>query len=1035
VQVGSFEDYRDMAGTAHALEHLCFMGSDKFPDENEWSSWLAANGGMSNAYTASSVTNYHYEVNAAALLPSLERFSRFFVAPLLMESAWSRELLNIDSEHDKNLNNDMWREMQLDRSTGAEGHARNRFATGSKATLHDEPVAAGIDVRSRLMEFHTKHYIASHMTVAVIGRESCKEIMGWAHRLFEDVRDSDLPPLRYGADPFEGRTEIVQYMLPLRDSRSVSLTWRIEPQLDLYKSKPSRLASHLLGHEGPGSVLSALKKQGWATDLSAGEFEVEFDYAVFGVQVELTPLGLEHVDDVVACIFAGIRVLRSTPVEEQRWAFEETAAVAASGFRFAGKGGAMQTTTALANRLCKFPPEHVVSGEALLREWDPSGYSRLLSALTPHNARVRITAKEVADACDKVEPVYGTKYGEVPTSAEQLALWGGPGGLETPEEVLSSYAAGIRLPDPNPFIATDFSLKSTASQPGRLREQELRTATDDSLAKAASLWEPADRVVSEAASPVGVCGRHLMPVPKLLKGGSPHSKTLWYQDDWFGEPKVNIFVSYELPLAFASAEAAVMRLLLSRVVSDQLNELAYAANVAGLRYSFTPDTTGLNVAVSGFSEKASTLLERVVAAVTAAVNGEASAIESEVVARQLETTVRELRNSALDQPFRSALSEGDYVVKNPSSHYLDRLAVLEHLQSVDGSDRAREKLLEYASTVFTRGSATILVAGNVDEDDVRAIEGVAVGPLEAKKATAPTALEQLTDHSASIPPVGVSSRIVVPGRNPVDSNGAVEVRLFFGADTPRMSAVSSLLAQLMKEPAFDQLRTKEALGYIVFTAELRQAGSVGLRLIVQSSKCEARALEARIEAFLMHFRSTLASMTAEAFADNVRGAILPLRQEDSSLGNKAREMWTEVQDRTMDFERSRKEVQVLEAITKDEVLQVYDDHVMPSGQYRRRFAILYEAGTASAEVAAAEDAALPPAPPMTTLTGPRAVEHLLEAASRPTSSALGGALASLTPTPVAELPPALLKSLFVRLPLVKRAGWAVFEDASEGELS
>jgi nardilysin len=36
---------------SHYLEHMLFMGSEKFPDENEYDSYLQHHGGSSNAYT------------------------------------------------------------------------------------------------------------------------------------------------------------------------------------------------------------------------------------------------------------------------------------------------------------------------------------------------------------------------------------------------------------------------------------------------------------------------------------------------------------------------------------------------------------------------------------------------------------------------------------------------------------------------------------------------------------------------------------------------------------------------------------------------------------------------------------------------------------------------------------------------------------------------------------------------------------------------------------------------------------------------
>ena len=55
----------------------------------------------------------------------------------------------------------------------------------------------------------------------------------------------------------------------------------------------------------------------------------------------------------------------------------------------------------------------------------------------------------------------------------------------------------------------------------------------------------------------------------------------------------------------------------------------------------------------------------------------------------------------------------------------------------------------------------------------------------------------------------------------------------------------------MSEPAFDQLRTKEQLGYIVFTGLKRlNQQYLALHMIVQSSHKDADYLDGRVESFL-----------------------------------------------------------------------------------------------------------------------------------------------------------------------------------------
>ena len=48
VGIGSLCDPPQLDGLAHFTEHMVFMGTKKFPNENEWSSFLAERGGEDN---------------------------------------------------------------------------------------------------------------------------------------------------------------------------------------------------------------------------------------------------------------------------------------------------------------------------------------------------------------------------------------------------------------------------------------------------------------------------------------------------------------------------------------------------------------------------------------------------------------------------------------------------------------------------------------------------------------------------------------------------------------------------------------------------------------------------------------------------------------------------------------------------------------------------------------------------------------------------------------------------------------------------
>ena len=107
-----------MPGVAHFVEHCLFLGSEKYPDENGYKSFLAAHGGRSNASTSLHTTTYKFEIMADFGDDALDRFAQFFVAPLFTASGTGREVQAVDSENSKNLTADSRRRLQILKALG-----------------------------------------------------------------------------------------------------------------------------------------------------------------------------------------------------------------------------------------------------------------------------------------------------------------------------------------------------------------------------------------------------------------------------------------------------------------------------------------------------------------------------------------------------------------------------------------------------------------------------------------------------------------------------------------------------------------------------------------------------------------------------------------------------------------------------------------------------------------------------------------------------------------------------------------------------
>lgn len=308
-----------------------------------------------------------------------------------------------------------------------------------------------------------------------------------------------------------------------------------------------------MGHEGTGSLLSELKQRGWCNSLMAGPGNVARGFGFFDVTVDLTQDGLQHVDDIVLCVFQYLRLLRATP--PQRWIFDECRHLADMQFRFKDKEKPIKLVSDVVHSMQLYPLPEVLSAPYLVSEWRPELIEQLLATLVAGECRVRVAAQSLDAACVLTERWYGTKYLVEPIAAAQLADW---------SACVANEA--LQLPAPNPFIPSDFAL--------------LPLEADAAAAAAAT-------ATAEPATSGGCHPQMLVDTPTMR---------VWHkQDAEFLKPKTVLFVDFASPLAYMDPLNCNLTHMFVKLVCDQLNEYLYDAELAGLNMSLDNTASGLSV--------------------------------------------------------------------------------------------------------------------------------------------------------------------------------------------------------------------------------------------------------------------------------------------------------------------------------------------------------------------------------------------------------------------------------------------------------
>ena len=177
VGAGYWQD--EFQGTAHFLEHLLFMGNEKYKEQNEYHSYIQICGGYDNAYTSDNVTCYFLSLETSFLKKGIEMLSWFFRAPLLDAKHINSEMDIIDSEHKKNILQDMWIIDNIFKNFIKDGKYIN-FGTGNKISLQ------GIK-KEDIMNYYNKYYTTDNIYVCIVDSKPIDKIISEYVNFFSEI--------------------------------------------------------------------------------------------------------------------------------------------------------------------------------------------------------------------------------------------------------------------------------------------------------------------------------------------------------------------------------------------------------------------------------------------------------------------------------------------------------------------------------------------------------------------------------------------------------------------------------------------------------------------------------------------------------------------------------------------------------------------------------------------------------------------------------------------------------------------------------
>ena len=560
VGVGLLHDPMMQQGMAHYLEHMLFLGTERYPDTKGYSDFMTKNGGVNNAYTWLDITNYMFKINNDAFDEALDRFADFFKAPKLYPEYADKEKNAVNAEWSMRREMDFFGQFKLARKMMGD-HPANRFLIGNLETLGDKE---GSQLHKETVDFYNKYYSSNIMKVALISNLPIEQMEQKAKTYFADIKNKHIEKPTVTAElDFDKAGGKKVYYSPNEDVKQLQLEFTINNNSSDFAVKPNRYVSYLLSNEMPGSPAQLLRDKGWVSQLTASPSPSQYgNYGALTISLELTDEGMKNRETIVATIMQYIELIKKEGVDAKY--FNEIRTSLSNQFKFLEKGDEFSYVSALTGSMQDYPLNHAIDAPYYYAKFDAEAINEVLKQLNADTLRVWYISQQ--EETDSQLHFYDGKYRIEDISDAEIASW------------KTSSEFKLALPSVNNLLPESFAIKTA-----EFKEQKHPELAYDK--NGVKVWRQASQKF--AAQPKGL---------------------------------VEVYINTQPGLNDINAE--VLYSVWADLYNIQQSQLSTEAAIAGMSVNLAP-SNGLVLSMSGFTDKQDVLLKQALSGLKADVTAQA----------------------------------------------------------------------------------------------------------------------------------------------------------------------------------------------------------------------------------------------------------------------------------------------------------------------------------------------------------------------------------------------------------------------------
>jgi len=248
-------------------------------------------------------------------------------------------------------------------------------------------------------------------------------------------------------------------------------------------------------------------------------------------------------------------------------------------------------------------------------------------------------------------------------------------------------------------------------------------------------------------------------------------------------------------------------------------------------------------------------------------------LEKDLFLRIKDKLTKTYKNFLFSQPYQHAFYAADICLENAKWTIEDKIIAL--------ADIDLPSLEAFHARLLSRFHLELLVHGNASPSEAKTIATTILDNISPK----PVFQSNMPSLRVVQLKKGASYLHRFKEYNSEDVNNCLATILQFGAVSLSTNAIISFLHHLIKEPFFNELRTKEQLGYIVHSSIKTNGNNIkSMLFLIQSDAFDPMHLDNRVEAFTIQFCDHLVKMTDEEFVTNIDSFVKEFHEKNKMLG-------------------------------------------------------------------------------------------------------------------------------------------------------